>query len=229
MIDGEVLLIDCGERATVNLTKADINPIEVDHLFITHLHWDHFADYNYFLMTTWNCGKENTLHVYGPPGTREMHDSMLQANCGCGVCESVCGKLASADWGFRIESDYGSVAFSGDTVPCQAMVELAKDVDLLVHEATFLDEIIAQRAPAWTGHSGPTDAGRTAQEAGAKKLVLTHFGPYDSAPKAIEMASMYYGPRRGPQIWSKIISDAAAQYNGPIVIGEDAMRFRIGE
>ena len=93
-VDGEVLLIECGERATVNLTRADINPIAVDHLFITHLHWDHFAD------------------------------SMLQA---------------------------------------------------------------------------------------------------------LAVASVYYGPRRGPQIWSKIISDAASQYDGPIVIGEDAMRFRIGE
>ena len=274
VIDGEVLLFDCGERATVNLTLAGINPIDVDTLFLTHLHWDHMVDYNYLLMTTWNSGKDNTLNVYGPPGTQEMHDAFLKAHAVDvefvrvfveslpdhiterpkpvpdvkihGLQEGVVLETDSyrvialevqhlnllgfehSSWGFRVESDYGTVALSGDTVPCDAIVELAKDVDLLVHEATFLDEIIAQRAPAWTGHSGPTDVGRTAQLAGARKVVLTHLGPYDSVPKAVEMASMYYGPRQGPQIWSKILSDTASQYDGPIVIGEDAMVFEIG-
>ena len=60
--------------------------------------------------------------------------------------------------------------------------------------------------------------------AGAKQLVLTHLGPYDSDDKAIEMAELYYGRRRGPAIWSKILHDAASEYDGPIVIAEDAMR-----
>lgn len=60
------------------------------------------------------------------------------------------------------------------------MIELAKDVDLLIHECTFLEEIITER-DCWTGHSGPKGAGRVAQRAGAKKLVLTHLGPYDCA------------------------------------------------
>ena len=80
VIDGEVLLFDCGERATVNLTLSGINPVDVDTLFLTHLHWDHMVDYNYLLMTTWNSGKDNTLNVYGPPGTQEMHDAFLKAH-----------------------------------------------------------------------------------------------------------------------------------------------------
>src|SRR6266576_2162418 len=70
-----------------------------------------------------------------------------------------------ADWAYRVDSEYGSVAYSGDTVPCTEMVELARGVDVLVHEATFLEEIIEARAPAWTGHSGPRGAGRVAREA----------------------------------------------------------------
>ena len=54
VIDGEVLVVDCGERATVNLVRAGINPLDVNYLFITHLHWDHMVDYNYLLFTTWN-------------------------------------------------------------------------------------------------------------------------------------------------------------------------------
>ena len=33
-----ILLFDCGERTTVNLTGAGINPLNVDYLFFTHLH-----------------------------------------------------------------------------------------------------------------------------------------------------------------------------------------------
>ena len=129
------------------------------------------------------------------------------------------------DWAFRIDTEHGSVAYSGGTEPCNQMVELARDVDVLVHEAAFLDEVIEERG--MRGHSGPRGAGRIAQLAGAKKLVLTHLGPYDSDAKAVEMAELYYGRRRGPGIWRKLLQDAATEYNGPIVIGEDAMRFRV--
>jgi ribonuclease BN (tRNA processing enzyme) len=96
-------------------------------------------------------------------------------------------------------------------------------VDVLVHECTFLEEVMEYRE--MRGHTGPRGAGGVARRAGAKKLVLTHLGPYDSHPAAVEMASMYYGPRRGPEIWSKILADAKSEFDGPIVIGEDAMVF----
>jgi ribonuclease Z len=269
VVDGEVLLFDCGERATVNLVRAGINPIDVDRVFFTHLHWDHIADFNYLLMTVWNCGKDDTLHVYGPLGTREMTAGFLAAHhvdvefvrvfvaslpahiterpkpepalehhdLQVGVVhETDTYRVTAAevehlnllgfehaDWAYRVDSEYGSVAISGDTVPCSAMVELARDVDILVHEATFLDEIIEARAPAWTGHTGPRGAGRIAQQAGAKKLVLTHLGPYDSYDAVIAMSELYYGPRRGPQIWSEILRAATAEYDGPVVLAEDAM------
>lgn len=62
-----------------------------------------------------------------------------------------------------------------------------------------------------------------AQAAGVKKLVLTHLGPYTAPQAAIDMASMYYGARRGPEIWGKIVSDAKKQYDGPVLPGHDAM------
>lgn len=184
VIDGEVLLFDCGERATVNLVRSGINPIEVDHLFFTHLHWDHIVDYNYFLMTTWNCGKENRLNVYGPPGTEEMTRAMLEAHRvdvefvrvfveslpehiterpkpqpdmqvhplheGV-VLERDSYRVSAGEvqhlnllgfehssWGFRVDSDYGSVALSGDTVPCDAMVDLARAKETGPHSSGTL-------------------------------------------------------------------------------------------
>src|SRR5690606_16731895 len=94
--------------------------------------------------------------------------------------------------GYRVESEYGVVAITGDTAPSEGMIELARDADVLIHEAAFLQEIIDARQ-MWS-HSSAAGAARVAQAAGVKKLVLTHLGPYTSTDAAIEMAEMYYGP-----------------------------------
>jgi ribonuclease Z len=273
LVDDEVLLFDCGERTTVNLVSAGVNPMDIDHLFLTHLHWDHIVDLNYLLMTVWYCGRSEALNVYGPPGTRDMTEAMLEAhamdlrsrkalndslvNPQVGECfqpgpvlnvkglesgvvldtENYTVKAGlvrhidllgfhRSSWGFRVESEYGTVALSGDTEPCQEIVDLAQGADLLIYECTFLDDTLASRE--MRGHSGPSGAGRVAHAAGVKRLVLNHLGPFDSSPAAVEMASMYYGKRRGPEVWSEIIRETARFYDGPIVLGEDTMEIAVG-
>ena len=228
VVRDEVLLFDCGERTTVNLIRADINPLKVGYLFFTHLHWDHIVDYGYLVMSSWNVGRKNPLKVFGPPGTRNMSDKTIfgahetdilhmkiyleqylpkhvtnrpQAEVPVIVNEIKEGEVLKTEnfrvisksvehynkWGipcvgYRVESTEGIVAISGDTSPCPQMVELAKNADVLIHECAFLDEIIQQRG--MKSHSGPSGAGKVAQEAGAKKLVLTHLGPYTSYPSS---------------------------------------------
>ncbi|WP_433946853.1 ribonuclease Z [Paenibacillus sp. SN-8-1] len=65
------------------------------------------------------------------------------------------------------------VTILGDTRPCSAAVELAKDADLLVHEATFSHEL-AETAYNYH-HSTSVQAAETASAAHVKELVLTHF------------------------------------------------------
>ena len=64
------------------------------------------------------------------------------------------------------------IVLSGDTRPCESVLEAARDADLLVHEATFAHEE-APRAVE-TGHSTAREAAQLALAAGARRLVLTH-------------------------------------------------------
>lgn len=68
-----------------------------------------------------------------------------------------------------------SLAYCTDTRPCEAAVELARGVDLLIHEGTFEGGLSAEARRK--GHSTVTDAARIARAAGARELVITHLSP----------------------------------------------------
>jgi ribonuclease Z len=82
----------------------------------------------------------------------------------------------------------GSFAFVMDTRRCEAAVRLARGVDLLVAESTYLSGMQAEAEER--GHMTADDAGRLAAEAGARRLVLTHFSQRhpDTAPFLAEAA-----------------------------------------
>jgi ribonuclease Z len=65
------------------------------------------------------------------------------------------------------------VAFVMDTRPCAGAIALARDADLLVMEATYT--AADQRLADDHGHSSAADAAKTAREAGARRLAITHF------------------------------------------------------
>jgi ribonuclease Z len=99
------------------------------------------------------------------------------------------------------------VAISGDTRPCAATVEAARNADLLVHEATFGDAEEARAVE--TGHSTAREAARVAREAGARRLALTHLSSrYDQDP-------------------SPLLEQAAAEYQGELLVAHDGMAVEI--
>ncbi|HEY5220297.1 MAG TPA: ribonuclease Z [Gemmatimonadaceae bacterium] len=96
------------------------------------------------------------------------------------------------------------VVITGDTRPCDATVEMSRDADLLLHEATFADEE-AERAKE-TGHSTAREAADIAARAGVRKLVLTHLSaryshdPSDLAREAKEVFANVVVGRDGMEI-----------------------------
>jgi ribonuclease Z len=64
------------------------------------------------------------------------------------------------------------IVYTGDTKPCSSVIRLAKNADILIHDATF-DDALQERAISH-GHSTPSQAASIAQRAQVKHLILTH-------------------------------------------------------
>jgi ribonuclease Z len=77
--------------------------------------------------------------------------------------------------GYRIDWPGKSLAYITDTVADGSYIEFVRGVDVLIHECNFPDE--AAEWAAKTGHSHTSAAAHAAKDAGAKRLVLTHFDP----------------------------------------------------
>src|ERR1017187_9910426 len=65
-------LLDCGEAAQIQLRKFKIKIQRIDHIFISHLHGDHYLGLPGLLGTMHLLGREKELHVYSPPGLEEI-------------------------------------------------------------------------------------------------------------------------------------------------------------
>ena len=119
---------------------------------------------------------------------------------------------------YRFDATDRSIVVSGDTTPTERLVTLARDADVLVHEALYdaasVDRLVASvpnasdlRRSILSHHTTAEDAGRVAAEAGVGTLVLSHLIPAED-----------------PAITDEMWSDAARKhFGGRIVVARDLM------
>jgi ribonuclease Z len=235
---GDRLLFDCGEGTQRQLLRS-IGLVELEEVFITHFHADHWLGLPGMLKTFSLRGRDRPLTVYGPPGLKALFNAMrivIGKNTydlrlvelepgeelardgyliapfavdhrvtayGYAVVEHPRpGRFDEArarELGVKPGPDYGrlqrgeavdgvepslvvgparpgrKIVLSGDTAPSERTAAIAHGADLLVHEATFIEDD-ADRA-AETLHSTALSAARLAAEAEVKMLALTHVSP----------------------------------------------------
>jgi ribonuclease Z len=77
-IKNRLFLIDCGEGTQVQLRKNKLKFSKINHVFISHLHGDHFFGLIGLISTFALLGRTTDLHIYGPKGIKEIIDLQLK-------------------------------------------------------------------------------------------------------------------------------------------------------
>lgn len=244
-INNEVFLIDCGEGTQVELRRKKVKFGKIKHIFISHLHGDHFYGLVGLISTFMLLNRKTELHIHGPVGIKEiilmqlkfskswtgyplyfhelkseepqliletkkvtvetiplkhriyangflfrekpkprklLMEEVEKYNIDVAYYKSIKkGKDAFLDDGTVVPNKAltadpeppKSYAFCSDTAYHPAMAEQLKNVTVLYHEATFLEEHAYLATP--TGHSTAREAAAIAREANVSTLILGHY------------------------------------------------------
>ncbi len=79
-VHGALYLIDCGEGTQERLRVAGVNFMRIGHIFISHMHGDHYLGLMGLISSMHLMGRKTTLHVFGPAALREVIDVQLRAS-----------------------------------------------------------------------------------------------------------------------------------------------------
>ncbi len=203
--DDYAMLLDFGSGALGSLQRYH-SMYEIDAVCVSHLHPDHCMDLCGYYVARRYCpeGMKPRIPVYGPSDTgpqmgraygdegaegmaeafdfRPLHEGPQEIGP-FRVTTSLMNHPIEA-YGFRIEYDGKVLAYSGDTGACDLLVDLAKNADLFLCEASFMD---APDLPSGVHLTG-RDAGEYAAKAGADRLVLTHLVPWNDPAEVLVQA-----------------------------------------
>ena len=184
-------LFDCGPTVLQQLRKAGVSHTDIDAVFISHFHADHFFGLPFLFLASRYEGRERDITVVGPPGIEERTASLMslgyphlldEANFQVnfvevedGTRDQVCGleyRAANVDhvahlscFAYRADLDGRSVVYSGDTTLCGGLLGLAKGADVVILEVS------CDRVPV---HLSPEGVAAVAQHSPESRIILTH-------------------------------------------------------
>ena len=188
---GSVVLVDCGGDAVQRMLMSGLDPASIDAVILTHEHPDHIGGFSLLIEKLWLLGRRHPIPVYGPAPTLELARTIfglydthqwqglpditwhpVEMAPQALVFERGPFRVTAAPVdhpvptiGLRVETASSTVGYSSDTSPCDAVIELAQDADLLIHEGTGTLPGV---------HSSPEDAAEAAAAANVSRLVLVH-------------------------------------------------------
>lgn len=192
--DGFRLLLDLGSGAFGALQRH-ADPATIGAVALSHLHPDHFLDLcPYVVHRRYATPGLPRLPVLGPPGTHDRlaaaYDPAVDPQLGAlfdfaevapgerevGPFRLRFARVAHPNVAFAIRVTAGgrSLTYSGDTAPTDALVELARDSDVFLCEASWPEEGTFPPGLHLTGR----EAGEHAARAGAGRLLVTHVPPW---------------------------------------------------
>lgn len=256
-IQNELFLIDCGEGTIFQLQKFKIKYNSINHVFISHLHGDHFFGLFGFLTTLAMNGRKESLHIYSPLGLEEIihtvfkfsnyrspypiiffaveseHSISLIENNIFSVCSfPLYHRIPTIGFYFEekplplnLRSEVikkfaipfnqlknikngacyfeestntlipnseltlppykpRSFAYCSDTRYEPSLIKYFKNVDLLYHESTFLNDMAEHAFKV--GHTTALQAAQIAVLANAQKLIIGHFSARYTELKILE-------------------------------------------
>jgi ribonuclease BN (tRNA processing enzyme) len=189
-------LFDCGPTVMQQLAKADVAARDVEAVFISHYHADHFFGLPFLLLDAKYGGRTKDLTIVGPPGIELRTRSLLElgypgvvdsanytrhyVEIRDGACERVgdltltAARVQHVDefecFAFRAEVEGRSVVYSGDTTLCDGLLRLVKDADVIVTECSC-DGVAVHLSPA-----GVDEVARHAPDA---QIIVTHLDGLD--------------------------------------------------
>ena len=245
-------VIDCGNGVARQLAFAGVPLSKLRHVFITHHHSDHNADYGNLIWLAWTAGLRTRVDTWGPPPLEKMTKLFFEMNAsdidtriadeervplvplvqvheltqGGPVVQDENVRVTAAlvhhppvvpSFGYRFDGADRSIVISGDTAPSDNLINLARGADILVHDAmdvAGVERMVARFTNATalkrsilSHHTTAEDAGRVAQAAGVKMLVLSHLVPPDD-------------PAITDQMW---IDAARTHFRGEVILGKDLL------
>lgn len=198
---GTSLMVDAGSGTLARLQEYVALP-NLDAVFISHSHPDHWTDTEGLAVALkWAFGRRG-LPLISPRGLKEQ----LRVGSADGVFDWTIAKdgevldvgalrltLSRTDHpvetlAVRVDFRDRSIGYSADTGPAWSLSSLGRDIDLALCEATFLSD-----KEGTLQHLSARQAGHTAAEAGARRLVITHLMPGTDREAALQEARATFG------------------------------------
>ncbi len=229
--EGFRLVIDMGNGAFGALQRyAGFD--RLDAVCISHLHGDHFLDLGACAIARHYApgGPRPPVPVYGPRETadrlapvfglvasdlagrftiRELHKGHTEIGPFAITTDHMNHPVET--FGFRVEHAGWSLAYSADTGQSDALVGLARDADVLLCEASFLD----QPGNMPDVHLSARQAGEHAAKAGAGELVLTHLVAWNDPARSLAEAAGAFGGAVSLAAPGKVFGSAAPDRGDP--------------